>query len=306
MSKLALSLTLLLLIFAVSTALADEVLIKGSDTLLNLVQQLSEAYMEENPGAEISIVGGGSGVGIAALIDGNVDIAIASRNIKDKEVKKAKDNGVNPVEIVVAIDGLSVIVNPGNSVENLTVEKLGAIYRGEIKNWKDAGGPDMKINLYGRQPSSGTYVFFMEHVLKGDYSPRMRQMAGNAQIVQAVKQDKSGIGYVGLGYIKGIKGIKVLSVGKREDSKPIKYFSPTIFIERLKPGQEEPSPADYPLTRPLFQYVNGVPTGAVKDFINFELSEKGQEIVEKVGFLKLSEKQLAMSRDVVEKGVQEQ
>ena len=296
------TLTLVILAFAVSTAWADEILVKGSDTLLNLVQQLSEAYMEEHAGADISVVGGGSGVGIAALIDGNVDIANASRDIKDEEVKRARDNGIEPVELVIAVDGLAVIVNPGNSVDNLTVEQLGAVYRGEIKNWKDVGGPDMSINLYGRQPSSGTFVFFRDYVLKGDYSPRMRQMAGNAQIVEGVKSDKSGTGYVGLGYIKGAKGIKVLSIGKRENNKPLEYVSPLIFITPSEPGQKGPEPMNYPLTRPLFQYTNGVPSGTARDFIKFELSGKGQEIVEKVGFLKVSEARRAESLKILEGG----
>ena len=294
------TLTIALVILSLSIASADEVLVKGSDTLLNLVQQGTEAYMTENPDAEISVVGGGSGVGIASLIDANVDIANSSRKIKEKEVKKAQDNGVEIVEIVVAIDGLAVIVNPENPIEKLTLEKLGAIYRGEIKNWKDVGGPDMSINLYGRQPSSGTFVFFRDFVLKGDYYPRMRQMAGNAQIVEGVKGDKSGIGYVGLGYVKGSKGLKVLSIGKRKGNEPITYVTPMVFIQPLKPGQKKPEPTDYPLTRPLFQYTNGLPTGTAKDFIKFELSDKGQEVVEKVGFLKLSEKQVAKNLAIVE------
>jgi len=294
------TLTLALMILSMSTTSADEILVKGSDTLLNLVQQSSEVYMTEKPDAEISIVGGGSGVGIAALIDGNVDIANSSRKIKEKEVKKARDNGVEIVEIVIAIDGLAVIVNPENSIEKLTVEKLGAIYRGEIKNWKDIGGPDMSINLYGRQPSSGTFVFFRDFVLKGDYLSRMRQMTGNAQIVEGVKGDKSGIGYVGLGYVKGSKGIKVLSIGKRKGNEPIEYVTPVVFIQSFKPGQKKPEPTDYPLTRPLFQYTNGLPTCTAKDFIKFELSARGQEVVEKVGFLKLSEKQRAKNLSIVE------
>ena len=294
------TLTLALTVLSVSIASTDEVLIKGSDTLLNLVQQQAEAYMTEKPDAEISIVGGGSGVGIAALVDGNVDIANSSRKIKDQEVKKAKDNGVEIVEIAIAIDGLAVIVNPENSTEKLTVERLGAIYRGEIKNWKDVGGPDMSINLYGRQPSSGTFVFFRDFVLKGDYLPRMRQMAGNAQIVEGVKSDKSGIGYVGLGYVKGSKGIKVLNIGKRKGNEPINYMSPVVSIDPLKPGQKKPEPTDYALTRPLFQYTRGLPTGTARDFMKFELSPRGQEVVEKVGFLKLSEKQISENLGIVE------
>jgi phosphate transport system substrate-binding protein len=296
---LKLALTLILLVHSVSAICSDEVLVKGSDTLLNLVQQLSEVYMNNQAGATISVVGGGSGVGIAALIDGNVDVANASRKIKDKEVKKANDNGIKPVEIVIAIDGLAVIVNPENSTEKLTVEQLGSIYRGETKNWKEVGGPDMKINLYGRQPSSGTFVFFRDFVLKGDYSPRMRQMTGNAQIVDAVKHDKSAVGYVGLGYVKGAKGLSVLSIGKRNRDRQIRYISPLVFISPLKPGQKKPEPTDYPLTRPLFQYTNGVPTGVARDFIRFELGDKGQEIVEEVGFLRLSEKQVAENLQII-------
>ena len=293
-------LTLLaVLLFVVSALRAEEVLIKGSDTLLNLVQQEAEAYMAEKPDAEISVVGGGSGVGLAALIDGSVDIADASRKIKEKEIRRARQNGVEVVEIVIAMDALAIIVNPQNTIQDLTVEKLGAIYRGEVKNWREVGGADMKINLYGRQPSSGTFVFFRENVIKGDYFPRMRQMAGNAQIVEAVKNDKSGIGYVGLGYVKGSKGIKVLSIGKRKDGKRIKYVSPQVFISPSKAGQKKPEPQDYPLTRHLFQYTCGAPNGSARDFIRFELGAGGQAIVEKVGFLKLSQNQIAKSIEAI-------
>ena len=144
-------------------------------------------------------------------------------------------------------------------------------------------------------------VFFQEHVLgKKDYSPKMKRMNGNAQIVEGVKSDKSGIGYVGLGYVKGSKGIKVISIGKRKDNEPIKYISPRIFIKPIKADEKKPEPTDYPLTRPLFQYTNGVPTGASRDFIKFELSGIGQIVVEKVGFLKLSEKQISENLKIVE------
>ena len=288
--------------FVLSSAWAGEILIKGSDTLLNLVQQLAEAYMKENPDAEISIVGGGSGVGIAALIDGNVDIANASRKIKPKELRKARKNGVEPVEFVIAIDALAIIVNPRNPVDKLTIEQLGAIYRGEIGNWKEVGGPDMRITLYGRQPVSGTFVFFRERVLKGDYSSRMRQMAGNAQIIEAVKRDKSGIGYVGLGYVKKTKGVKVISVGERRKDKPLRYISPLVFLTPHKPGEKRPDIKEYPLARPLFQYTNGRPTGAVRDFIQFELSDKGQRIVERVGFIRVPERYMRKNMEILKDG----
>ncbi len=270
MKKFAVILLIGMLSFAPLWA-GKEVLIKGSDTLLNLVQNLAEAYMAKHPGVSISVVGGGSGVGIAALIDGEIDIANASRKIKKKEILKAKAKGVNPVEFAIALDQLSVIVNEKNPVRKLTLAQIGAIFRGEIKNWKEVGGPDMKIVLYGRQPNSGTFVFFMEHVLKGDYSLRMRQMNGNAQIVEAVKNDVAGIGYVGVGYLKEAKGVKALLVAK-DASSP--YYNP------LNPAHVE----KYPITRVLHQYTNGKPSGVVKKFILFELSEEGQRIVEKVGF----------------------
>ncbi|MGC8797905.1 MAG: PstS family phosphate ABC transporter substrate-binding protein [candidate division WOR-3 bacterium] len=189
-----------------------EVMVRGSDTMLNLTQRLAEAFAGVQPDVTISVTGGGSGVGINGLINREVDIANASRGIKSKEISAARANGVNPVEIVIALDGISVIVNSRNPVNQLTVQQIGAIYRGEITNWNQVGGPNKKIVLYGRQPNSGTFVFFREEVVKGEYAPSMRQMNGNAQIVEGVKADDGGIGYVGLGYIRGVEGIKPLVV----------------------------------------------------------------------------------------------
>ncbi len=256
----------------------NSVLIKGSDTLLNLVQQLSEAYMKKNPKTEISVIGGGSGVGISALIEGETDIANASRQMKKEEIKRAEANGIEPVEFVIAIDGLAVIVNSNNPVNKLTTEQIAKVFKGEIKNWKDVGGNDEPITLYGRQPVSGTYVFFREHILKGDYAKNMRQMSGNAAIVEAVKSDKTGIGYVGIGYAKNAKGIKILSVSSDGNT----FVSP-LEKEKVNEGL-------YPIARPLFQYTAGKPKGAVKKFIEFELSEEGQKIVEEVGFFRIGEK----------------
>lgn len=256
--------------------------IKGSDTLINLVQKLSEVYMEENPNTAIAVTGGGSGVGIAALIADRVDIADASRQMKPKEIEAAHKNGVNPVEIVIGIDGLSVIINAENPINSLTIEQIGGIFRGQITDWKDVGGPDKEISLYGRQANSGTYVFFQELVLnKKDYSADMKRMNGNAQIVEGVAADKDGIGYVGIGYVYDDKGnirkdIKVLSVAQGENE-PV---SPLIS-ENVKSGE-------YPIARALYQYINGKPEGEVKDFIAFELSEKGQKIVEELSFYPVS------------------
>jgi len=258
----------------VSNAQAQDMLqIKGSDTLINLVQRLAESYMEENPGKYIAVTGGGSGTGIAALMNNKCDIANASRLMKDKEIEQASDLGIDVKRVVIAIDGLSVITNPGNPVTKLTVDEIGKIFRGEITNWKDVGGKDMSITLYGRQSNSGTFVFFRDDILKGDYSQKMNHMNGNAQIVEAIKQDVSGIGYVGVGYIKDAQGLTVVRVAMKAGSN---YASPLDSAD-VKSGK-------YPISRPLNQYINGSPKGTIKAFLEYELSPRGQQIVEEEGF----------------------
>ena len=253
--------------------------IKGSDTLVNLAQILAEEYMAKNPRNPIAILGGGSGTGIAALINGTCDIANHSRPMKEKEIKMAEDNGVTPHTFVIAVDGLSVIVNENNPVSQLTMDQIGAMFRGEIKNWKELGGPDKAVSLYGRQSNSGTFVFFQEHVLgKQNYSPHMKRMNGNAQIVEGVTTDKFGIGYVGVGYVADSrgnvkKGIKILMVSKDANSPAYSPLNKTSVDS-----------GDYPIARGLFQSTAGVPKGDVLNFIQFELSPEGQKIVEKEGF----------------------
>lgn len=268
-----------------SQAFAAKVLqVKGSDTLINLAQRVAEVFMEENAGKMIAVTGGGSGTGIAALINKRCDVANSSRQIKDTEVAQAVANGVDVKRVVVAIDALSVIVNEGNSVQKLTVEQIGKIYRGLITNWKELGGDDVPITLYGRQPNSGTFDFMKENVLFAEYSPKMNQMNGNAQIVEAVKQDKGGIGYVGLGYLKEATGVSVVKVAKKAGSA---YIDP-LEMDDVKAGK-------YPITRALNQYVNGMPQGDALEFIRFELSEQGQKIVEEEGFLPLNEEYQALN-----------
>lgn len=273
-----LSIVLLAMIVFVGASHAQMLQIKGSDTLINLVQRLAEVYMEKNPGKMVAVTGGGSGTGIAALINGKCDVANASRGMKQKEVANANARGINPNRVVIAMDGLSVIVNGNSPVTQLTIDQLGKIFRGEVTNWSAVGGPDMPITLYGRQSNSGTFVFFMDQVLKGDYSPKMNRMNGNAQIVEAVKSDPSGIGYVGVGYVKNASGITVLKVARNANST---YASPLNSAD-VKSGA-------YPIARPLNQYINGTPSGAVKDFIAFELSPEGQKVVEEEGFFPLPE-----------------
>ncbi len=257
-------------------ASAEMVQVKGSDTIINLVQKEAEVYMQQNPGVKISVTGGGSGTGIAAMINKQCAIADSSRAINAKELEAATTNGVKPSRIVIAFDALSIIVNTGNPVKVLTKDQVGAIYRGEIKNWSEVGGSDMPINLYGRQSNSGTYGFLQEMVLKGNYSSKMNTMNGNSQIAEAVKADPSGIGYIGVGYAKQAAGVSILDIN-------------------LSNGQPAVSPIDkpavmsgkYPIARPLYQYVNGSPAGTVKAFIQFELSAEGQKIVEEEGFYEI-------------------
>lgn len=264
--------------------------IKGSDTEVNLVQRLAEVFMEKNPEVAIAVTGGGSGTGIAALINKQTDIANSSRAMKDEEIKQAKDKGVNPVATVFALDGLALIIHQSLSVDSLTIDEIARIFKGEISNWKDLGGSDLHISLYGRQSNSGTYVFFRDKILKGDYSQKMRMMNGTAQIVEAVKQDRAGIGYVGIGYVvdkKGevIKGIKVLKIAKDVNLPAVTPLDP----ENVKTGH-------YPISRPLYQYTNGIPDGEILKFIQFELSDDGQDIVSLEGYYPVTSEHIEANR----------
>lgn len=279
------------LLFAGNILAQDFIQIKGSDTIVNLSQKLAEAYMEKNPNVSIAVTGGGSGVGIASLIANRVQIANSSREMKEKEFAQAKENGVIPTEIAIAIDGLSVTVNSSNPIKSLTKDQVGAIFRGEISNWSEVGGPNLPISLYGRQPNSGTYVFFQEFVLGNkDYSAKMKQMNGNAQIIEGLKSDKGAIGYVGVGYLHDesgniVEGLKVVEIAKDAKSKPVT----PLIADNVKSGL-------YPIARPLLQYVNGKPKGAVKDLIAFELSPEGQKLVEEMGFYPVSGKYLERNK----------
>jgi len=250
---------------------------KGSDTLLVLAQNWAEAYVSKNKNVEIVVSGGGSGTGISALINKQIDIADASRQMKENEKDAAAQAGVNPIEWKVALDGISIIVNKENDVNELSYEQLRGIYNGSIVNWSEVGGPDATIVTYGRQSTSGTYVYFNEEVLKeDDYRADMNQMAGNADIVEAVINDPSGIGYVGVAYAKARKNeLKIVSVKLKATSTA---FQPTV--DNIADGK-------YPISRYLYVYTNGIPKGAVRDYLKFILSIEGQSIVESVGYIPL-------------------
>ncbi|MBN2265492.1 MAG: phosphate ABC transporter substrate-binding protein [Candidatus Aminicenantes bacterium] len=255
--------------------------IKGSDTLVNLVQILAETYMEKNPGTALAVLGGGSSTGIAGLTNGTCDIANHSRDWKQKEIDLAWEKGVKPRFFVVAVDGVSIIVNEKNPLDEMKMADVGALYRGDIKNWKAVGGPSLPVSLYGRQSNSGTYVFMQEHVLGNkNYSTDMKEMNGNAQIIEGVIQDEGGIGYVGVGYLfdqtgnvrKGIKVLKISNGGAA--------FSPL--------DKASVDSGDYPVARALFQATNGRPSAAAAAFLRFEMSDEGQKIVEREGFFPIS------------------
>ena len=249
---------------------ANKITIKGSDTMVILSQQWAEAYMKKHPETTIQVTGGGSGVGIAALINGSTDIANSSRPMKPGELEKIKAKyNKNGIEIACAKDGLSVFLNKGNVVSELTVEQIGAIFSGKITNWKQVGGADAKIQLYGRESSSGTFEFFKEHVVKTDFSPNCQTLPGTAAIVNAVKKDKYSIGYGGAAYAEDVKDCKV-----KKDAKS-KGILPTAATIKNK---------TYPISRYLYMYLKSKPTGETKKFIDWILGSEGQKMIATVGY----------------------
>jgi phosphate transport system substrate-binding protein len=254
-----------------TAAVAGPITVKGSDTMVLLGQRWAEQYMVKAPSTSIQVTGGGSGTGISALINGTTDICEASRPMSEAEKNNLKDRyQTTGVEIPVARDGLSVYVNAANSVKELDMEQLRLIFTGKITNWKEVGGKDAKIILYSRENSSGTYVFFKEHVLKNaDYSPRAQSMPGTAAVVNAVSKEKNSIGYGGAAYAKGIRVLNV----KKEPTSPA-----------VSPDLAHVQDGSYPLSRPLYFYTRNKPTGEMKAFIDWVLSPEGQEIVSKVGY----------------------
>ncbi|WP_406660544.1 PstS family phosphate ABC transporter substrate-binding protein [Methanolobus sp. ZRKC3] len=248
---------------------AESIIVKGSDTVLPLSQAEAEEYMIENPEKSITVIGGGSGVGIAALIDGEVDIAMASRKLKDSEIEKAEANGITPLEHVVAWDGIVVVVNPENPVTEISFEDLKGIYDGSISNWADIGGEDRTITVITRDSSSGTYGYFQEEVLLDE---EFRQDAlvqpATGAIVQEVSQNTGAIGYIGYAYLDDSTTALALDAGEG-------------FVEA---NPENIMKGDYPLSRPLHYYTDGEPEGLAKEFFDYVNSPTGQDIVSDVGY----------------------
>jgi len=253
---------------------AQGIFLKGSDTVLPLAQAEAEDFMIAYPEKSVTVTGGGSGVGIAALIDGEVDIATASREMKADEIEAAKANGINPVENTIAIDGISVIVNPENPVSELTFDQLRGIYNGSISNWKDVGGEDKSIVVISRDSSSGTYEYFKEAVLLGDeYRPDALTQPATGGIVSEVSQNPNAIGYIGVAYLD--ESIKALSLDGGNGSE--------------YPSSENIISGAYPLSRPLYFYTDGEPSGLTKEFIDYVMSEDGQSLVLEIGYFPINQ-----------------
>jgi len=254
---------------------------KGSDTLVNLALAWAEAYRDIDPGLSIAVTGGGSGTGIAALINGTVDIANASRQMKDDEIDAARENGVDPVEHVVAIDALAVIVHLDNPVSQLTIDQLADIFSGRVSNWQAVGGHDAPIVILSRETNSGTHVYFLEEVVrKGDeenadiFAPQTLLMPSSFGIISELRRNPNAIGYDGLGYVTEHE--KVIAVARDEQS-------PYIL-----PSAETGANGSYPISRGLYMYTAGQPTGVIADYINWIQGQAGQTIVADLGFVPLS------------------
>jgi phosphate transport system substrate-binding protein len=250
---------------------AAPVSVKGSDTMVILGQRWAEEFMQKSPDSQIQVTGGGSGTGISALINGTTDVCMSSRAMKAPEKSKLRDRyATTGVEIPVARDGLSVYVHSSNPLTEISMDQLRDVFLGKITNWKDLGGPDNRIIVYSRENSSGTYVFFKDTVLGGrDFTPRAQTMPGTASVVNAVTKEKFGIGYGGAAFAKGLKILKL----KKDASSPA-----------IAPDLQTVTSGSYPLARPLFFYVRNKPSGDIKSFVDWVLSDEGQGVVGKVGY----------------------
>jgi len=248
----------------------SKITVKGSDTMVILAQKWAELYMKSNPAAEIQVTGGGSGVGITALINGTTDICNSSRPMKQTEIEKMKARyNTLGVQIPCARDGITVFLNEANSVQELTIKQLSDIYQAKVRNWKEIGGKDAPITVYGRENSSGTYVYFRDEVVKGDYAANVQTLPGTAAVVNAVKKDVNGIGYGGAAYAIGVKHAKV-----KKDDKTTAYL----------PTAESIGKGEYPITRYLYIYLRNRPTGEIKKYIDWILSAEGQMVATEVGY----------------------
>ncbi|MBA3532979.1 MAG: PstS family phosphate ABC transporter substrate-binding protein [Ardenticatenales bacterium] len=254
---------------------------KGSDTLVNVALAWAETYIAQHPDVHISVTGGGSGTGIAAMINGTVDIANASREMKENEIEEAQANGINPVEITVARDAIAVVINPENPVNELTIQQVAAIYTGQITNWSEVGGEDRPIVLTSRESNSGTYVYFLEEVVRvgaddeeAVFSPEALLLPSSEVISLEVARNPNAIGYDGLGYVTAEQKVVAIRPAPGE---------PAVL-----PSIDTVNDGTYPISRPLYMYTPGEPTGAVRAYLDWILGPEGQEIVRRLGFVPLT------------------
>ena len=251
---------------------------KGSDTIVNLALAWAEKYQSDHPDIRISVTGGGSGTGIASLINGTVGIANASRQIKQEEIDQAESNGVDPIEHIIARDAIAVIVNPENPVKELTLKQISDIYSGKISNWKEVGGEDRPIVRLSRETNSGTHVYFLETVLrlsskedKTLFSMDTLLLPSSEGIIAEVRQNPNAIGYDGLGYVP--HDLKMIAIAEQEGGAYVLPSIPTV------------NDKTYPIARDLYMYTNGQPEGLLKEYLDWILSAEAQEIVAELGFV---------------------
>jgi len=260
----------------------DSIENKGSDTIVNLALAWAETYQTVNPDLRISVTGGGSGTGIAALINGTVDIANASRKIKEEEIGKALENGIDPVEITIARDAIAVIVNINNPVDQLTIQQVSDIYSGKITNWIAVGGEDRPIVRLSRETNSGTHVYFLENVLrlgekenKTFFSPETLLLPSSEGITVEIRQNPNAIGYDGLGYVTD--DVKVIAIAKTDNENDF-----------ILPSPETVNSDQYPIARDLYMYTAGEPSGSIAIYLEWILGSEAQEIVAELGFVPIT------------------
>lgn len=256
---------------------------KGSDTIVNLALAWAERYQGDHPDVRISVTGGGSGTGIASLINGTVGIANASRQIKSEEIKTAESNGVEPLEHIIARDAIAVIVNPENPVDKLTLQQISDIYSGRISNWQEVGGEDRPIVRLSRETNSGTHVYFLETVLrmgnsddKTLFSMDTLLLPSSEGIIAEVRQNPNAIGYDGLGYVP--HDLKMIAIAETEGGAYVLPSIPTV------------NDKTYPIARDLYMYTDGQPQGTLKEYLDWILSPEAQEIVAELGFVPVGNK----------------
>jgi len=259
------------LLFLPHGVMAGQITVKGSDTMVRLCQRLAEEYMKGHKQTVIQVSGGGSSSGIAALINGSTRICASSRPLTDAEIHIAATKGIKVHQLVVALDGIAIFLHKSNPIADLTLAQLREIYTDSITNWKDLGGPDQPIILYGRENNSGTYTYFQQQILGGeDFAERCEPLPGTASVVHAVAHDANGIGYGGIAWATAIKyaGIKI------NDS-----------VQAVLPSAATVSDRSYPISRELYFFLNGEPTGETKEFIDWALSSAGEKVVVESGFV---------------------